>query len=365
MGDTRSSVLFLIDSLNPGGAERQLELSAKCLAGNRRLAVMSLGGGPFGERLEEAGIPVSVFRRSRKTDPLPFFRLARAITGWKPDIVHAWGWMSAAVGYAVCSARRVPLVNGTIRSACPGRGIKSFLTRRLLLASDRVLANSMSGIKAWRIPERLGRVIYNGFDPARLPLCRTVREPGPRRFGVVMVAGMNARKDFNSFLKALRILMTTTGETLDGFHFMAIGAGEDRTRLMEIGRDLVLDGALSFPECGLEVLPAVGMADVGVLMTSPTEHAEGCSNSIIEYMACALPVVCSDSGGNREIVADGETGILVPPGDSAALAAALGKLRESPKTALRMGEAGLGKFQEMFSLERLERDLNRMYDELS
>ena len=67
-------------------------------------------------------------------------------------------------------------------------------------------------------------------------------------------------------------------------------------------------------------------ADVGVLMSNEAQHREGCSNAIMEYMACRLPVVCSPGGGNPELVLEGETGFLVPAGDREALA---GRLRDA------------------------------------
>ena len=98
-----------------------------------------------------------------------------------------------------------------------------------------------------------------------------------------------------------------------------MGSGEDRAGLLADYRDLVESGVAAFPEAGTEVLGLVRDANIGVLLTDQTNHAEGISNSIMEYMACGLPVVCSDSGGNREIVVEGQTGLVVPPGDLGAV----------------------------------------------
>jgi len=64
----------------------------------------------------------------------------------------------------------------------------------------------------------------------------------------------------------------------------------------------------------------VQQADVGVLMTNPELAFEGLSDSILECMALGLPVVCGDGGGDPELVVDGATGFIVPPGDSARVA---------------------------------------------
>ncbi len=88
---------------------------------------------------------------------------------------------------------------------------------------------------------------------------------------------------------------------------------------------------MTFIDPGLEVLPLVRTADIGVLMSNEDLHREGCSNAIMEYMSCALPVVCSAGGGNPELVLEGETGYLVSSGDSAALADALALHRRSSR----------------------------------
>ncbi len=67
---------------------------------------------------------------------------------------------------------------------------------------------------------------------------------------------------------------------------------------------------------------------------------EGMSNAVLEAMARSLPVVATDVGGIPEVVADGETGFIVPPGDPAALGAALSKLLQAPELAREMGAAG-------------------------
>ena len=110
--------------------------------------------------------------------------------------------------------------------------------------------------------------------------------------------------------------------------------------LTEPRADLVAAGRLSFPQVGIEAVEHMLSADAGVLMSDPAILAEGCPNSIMEYMACGLPVVCADSGGCRELTRDGETGFVVPPRDAGALAARLTYLRDHPDEGARMGEAG-------------------------
>ncbi len=98
-------------------------------------------------------------------------------------------------------------------------------------------------------------------------------------------------------------------------------------------------------------------------MTNEALHREGCSNAIMEYMSCGLPVVCSVGGGNPELVLDGETGHLVPWGEAAALAEALSFLADHPETARRFGEAGRRRVLADFSVERLVTETESVYRE--
>ena len=111
-----------------------------------------------------------------------------------------------------------------------------------------------------------------------------------------------------------------------------------------------------------DVLPIVAAADIGVLLTNADIAAEGCSNTLMEYMACGLPVVCTDTGGNPEVVLEGRTGHLVPPAGVQALAARLRELRERPDEARTLGEAGRQRLLERFSVAAMVEGFVDAYD---
>jgi glycosyltransferase involved in cell wall biosynthesis len=143
-----------------------------------------------------------------------------------------------------------------------------------------------------------------------------------------------------------------------------MGAGEDRNALMTEAAELVQAGVVDFPPAGLEALPAIASADIGLLLSNATQHAEGCSNAIMEYMACGLPVVCTDSGGNPELVEDGVNGLLVAPGDTAALVRTLRALRDDPTLAARMGAEGRARVASRFCVEEMAAGFVAVYERL-
>lgn len=347
-------LLLLTATLQSGGLERQLTMLAAHLPGSWRPVVWSLEGGPFVEELRRAGIAVRVDRRRGRLDPLPFARLVWLIVVARPDVVHFWHWLPAAAAVPACRVVGIPVVDGTIRF---GRPVGRFSLARWVLRflSDVVVANSRAGLEGVRGAAEKGRVVYNAFDPARLEALEGLSGPpacGPgseaRPFTVVMTGRLHDHKDHETVLAAARLLAGESGRS--AWRFMFVGDGPRRQELETKAADLVARRVVEFAQAGLEVLPLVMAADVGVLMTNDEVHAEGCSNSIMEYMACGLPVVCSDSGGNKELVMDGVSGYVVAPGDSRALADRLELLRRDPDLRDAIGRAGELRLLRGFSL---------------
>jgi glycosyltransferase involved in cell wall biosynthesis len=110
-----------------------------------------------------------------------------------------------------------------------------------------------------------------------------------------------------------------------------------------------------------EDIPALLAAAYCLVLAS---HEESFSNALLEAMAHALPIVATAVGGNAEIVADGVTGLLVPPRDPAALAKALASLLADPGAACRMGHMGRARVASHFSLERMLGETEALYDRL-
>jgi glycosyltransferase involved in cell wall biosynthesis len=93
----------------------------------------------------------------------------------------------------------------------------------------------------------------------------------------------------------------------------------------------------------------------------PCHAGEGLSNAILEAMAAGLPVVATTVGGNPELVADGRTGLLVPPRDPGALANAMSLLLADPRKAQAFGAAGKQRVMTEFLLERMVRETESFY----
>lgn len=350
----RPKVLLLTDSLENGGAERQLALFAKYIPREWDVRIWSMSDGPYKSLIEDSQVKLDIRERRWKFDIVPAFSLYRLILNWMPDIIHAWGWMSAIAAAPICYALHIPLINGTIRMGMkpPRRSWPQWIGLQL---ADGVIANSRAGLDAWGISEHDSIVIYNGFDPDRFN--SIIVNKKKEQFTIVMAARMTKEKEFKLFIEAARYITRNDKR----WQFIAIGSGPDRSHLLDFAQDLIDQNIMVFPAANTEVLPYISSADVGVLLSTPLIHAEGCSNSIIEYMACKLPVVCTRGGGNNEIVIDNQTGFLINASDLDVLIQRLKYLYNNKDLSKQIGELGYKRFIAMFSVQRMVGETLKFY----
>ncbi len=138
-----------------------------------------------------------------------------------------------------------------------------------------------------------------------------------------------------------------------------------REEIISSSSDLLRSGVIIFPEPGLEVIDYVQSADVGVLLTNTANHAEGCSNSIMEYMACGLPVICTNNGGNAEIIENDVNGYLIPPFSVNELSFyKLEYFQTHPGSKISMGLSGSQKIKNIFSIPQYSNNVIQLYSEL-
>ena len=259
----RHKVLLVCDDLENGGKQRQLALLARALPAQWERRVFSIRNGPYRDVLRDAGIAIDVHERRYRWDVSPGRPLWSVLRTWRPDVVHAWGWMGSTASLVGCRVLGIAHVDGAIRRGMVTRAWYDPLTLGMR-GSDFVIANSLAGLRAWGIPERRGRVVYNGFDPARFPLCEPVERP-PSPFTVVMTGRMAPQKDYSTFVRAAR---TVTGDGDASWKFICVGSGPERARLAAEADDLMAKGVVELVDGGFEVLDHVRHAHVGVLMLS-------------------------------------------------------------------------------------------------
>ena len=141
---------------------------------------------------------------------------------------------------------------------------------------------------------------------------------------------------------------------------LLVGDGPEREKLEKLVRDLGLDEVVAMPGMQKDVRPWLDCMDVFCL----TSITEGTSITLLEAGACGIPAVVTDVGGNREVVEDGETGIVVPSGDEEGIAAAIAKLEGDEALRCRMGEAAGERVAERYSVEQMVEQYAALYEQI-
>ena len=313
-------VLYFIDSLHSGGKERRLVELIKGLSDNNEIEmeIVLTKENVHYEEIFSTGIKIHYALRNFKKDLSPFYRFYKIAKNFSPDIIHVWSNLVAYYAIPAKVMLRIPMINNQITNAKVSNGNRFLGHKFPFLFSDRIISNTMAGLDAYRPPDEKSRVIYNGFDFKRienLEDSKLVR----KRFGITtdkviaMVASFNEKKDYKCYLEAAKILLEDDEEIT----FLCIGAGnfepymelvgeQYKTRILFLGRQANVESIMS-------------ICKIGVLVTR-FSHAEGISNALLEFCALGIPVVASDSGGNKEIVKNGESGYLIPLSSSMDLA---------------------------------------------
>jgi glycosyltransferase involved in cell wall biosynthesis len=145
-----------------------------------------------------------------------------------------------------------------------------------------------------------------------------------------------------------------------GCQFLLVGDGERRQELEEFVRQLGLDGQVRFLGWQRDLERIYADLDLVAL----TSANEGSPVSLIEAMAAGRPVVSTRVGGVPDLVENGVAGLLVPPGDPAALAEAMTTLLADPQRRRLMGQAGRERVYPALSAQRLVRDIDQLYTNL-
>lgn len=236
-----------------------------------------------------------------------------------------------------------------------------FVHRYIALSRDlQSYLDGRVGINARRISQ-----IYNGVDGDRFRPATMGAPPAaagpfdPSRHWVVGTVGrMQGVKAQTLLAKAFVRAVTQTPEMRGHARLALVGDGPLRAECMQILSQAGLESLAWLPGERSDVADVMRGLSCFVLPSL----AEGISNTILEAMACGLPVVATAVGGNVELVSDGLTGLLVPPDDAEAMAAALVRLFSDRPLAQAMGEAGREEVDRKYSLRSMVAAYQQVYD---
>jgi len=212
-----------------------------------------------------------------------------------------------------------------------------------------------------KLPPSRIKVIQNGIDitpfaQAQAGLVRRELAIEPNRAVITCVANFKEVKGHRILIDAIAALYAQNPD----FCLWLVGDGPLRPEIEHQIRELGLENAVMFLGQRSDVPHILVDTDIFALASL----WEGMPGVILEAMAARLPVVATSVGGIPEMVVHGQTGYLVPPRDSGALATSLARLLEDEESRLEMGEAGYRRVRSHFSLDAKVRELENVYEEL-
>lgn len=321
--------------------------------------------GPYGDKLRTLGLrwePVPMARRS--LNPLReaalLWYLVHLLRRERPTLMHGftikcavYGSLAArlagvparvnavaGMGYVFTSpqmkARLLrPVVRSLLRLALGGRG-----ARLILQNADDVALFQQAGLVD---PENIRLIRGSGVNCAQLAMAAQTKVPGDGRMRVLLASRLLWDKGLAEFVAAVRQLR------LQGcaIHAMLAGTPDQGNPAAVPEATIhgwVAEGVVTWLGHVDDMASLLASVDVVVLPS----HREGLPRTLVEAAACGLPLITTDVPGCREVVSDGVDGLLVPKGNSEALAQAIRRLREDPELAHRLGDAARLKARAQF-----------------
>jgi glycosyltransferase involved in cell wall biosynthesis len=354
-------ILELLPTSSPGGGPKHVWDLVRHLPKDEFEPVIAAPrDGLLFDRFRDLGLRVVEFPR-RRLGGRHFLLATRLISELGIDIVHTHGKGPGLYGRLAARWSRVPAIHtfhGVHYSAY------SPLGRRLYLALERGLSRSThtiinvsasqhaEGLRLRLFRPEQGVMIVNGVDLDEMER-RTVQSTIRREtLGLTtddIVIGNVSRFDPVKQIELLVETVQLLKPRLPHLILVLVGGGQEEQRI----RRLVFERGLQQSVIFTGSLPnALDMYPVFDLYIAASRK-EGLPLSLVEAMAAGLPVVATDVPGHRDVVVHGETGMLVPPGDTTALAQAIASLVADPARCKPMGETGRWRAQKEFAVRSM------------
>lgn len=352
------TIAHVVTGLKIGGLERVVvNLIAGFRGSGHRLLVVCLEeGGPFAAEVERLGGEVMVLGKKPGMNWKSVRQLAKYFRQEKVSIVHTHNPSPHFHGTLAAVLAGVPVRVHTKHGRNYPHIKKAVLLNRFLSKVTDVIVpvSDNAGDVALQVekvnPKKVRR-IWNGIDTDEY-------KPGPSPAGPVIgtVARLSPEKDQQTMLSAFRVV----ADQMPQARLMFVGDGVCMADLKAGAEKLGLASQVDFLGARSDVAALLPRMSLFTL----SSITEGISMTILEAMACGLPVVASDVGGNREIVQPPLCGLIVPARDPRALGEAYLELLRDPSRCAQMGVAARQRVIDHFSLPAMTRGYGNLYREL-
>jgi glycosyltransferase involved in cell wall biosynthesis len=351
------SVAEISDGLDRGGKERVIvELARRCNPAAVDIHVVSLGRrGALGELIEDAGRRLHVLDRPDGFSPSLVWRLAQFLRANRIDVVHTHDDRAAVHGLAAATLAGIKGRIHTLHRSriVYGQGQRSKIhlaahAGRLAKVFVCVSRSSLEMMQEAGVPTAVLKVVPNGVDLSRFSYSGS--DP---RGAAITVARLSPEKDLATLLQAV----ARTLDAVPDFRIDIVGGGPSHGELVALAQTLGIADHVAFLGDRSDVPELLRHARMFIL----SSRTEGLPVSLLEAMACGLPVVATRVGGTPEAVVDRTTGLLVPPADPSALADAIREVWTDPAFAMSLARSARAKAEREFDIDSMIGQYEALY----
>jgi glycosyltransferase involved in cell wall biosynthesis len=364
-------ITFVLDTFGGGGKERRCLQLIQGLnkKGYNDIQVIIVNNDVGYKELHDTNIKLYIL--DRKNKDLNFFdtyeELSFLIKEFNPDIVQVWGILSTFYLNFIKPSNNFKFI-GSYVADC--NKLRFFSVGRMtillnILLADCIIGNSKAGIKAYNIPSRKAKVIYNGFNEKRydnksLDVVQFKDALNLRAGNIVsMVARIDNNKDQKTFIEAAKIILKERNDV----DFLIVGEGEDLKDL-RIGVNQKESENIHFLGFRPDVENILQITDISILCTNPLKHKEGVSNAILESLAFGVPVIATNDGGTPEIVESGINGYLINAFDPFELKSNIIKILNDKALKNILSINAMKIVKDKFSLDKMTNKYIELYENL-
>jgi glycosyltransferase involved in cell wall biosynthesis len=352
------------------GGQNQVLLTVNGLREiGQRAALVAHADGELRRRASE-GLDLIPLTSRTEFDLSAAWRLSRVIKSLGPDIVHAHdahGVAMASLALSLGSSSRGTttgpslVVSRRVDFHLRNNSFSRWKHRQVdcFIAASEAIRHMLI---ADGVPAEATITVHEGIDVEHVIAAPPVNIHEafwlPHHAPVVgNVAALVPHKGHRHLVEAAHLVV----QEMPDVRFVVLGEGELREQLERQIRDYRLEKHVLLPGFRVDVLGCIKSFDLFV-MSSVTE---GLGTTLLDAMACSKAIVATRAGGIPEVVDDGATGVLVPPRDHRAMAAAIVRMLKDEETRRQMGEAGFARVRERFTVERMVAGTAAVYARLA
>lgn len=340
-------ILYLIEELGGGGKERRLVELLKGLSANKNFELHLVLSKSTNAYPEINQFPITIHHLSNFSNVALIRQYFLILKKIKPDVLHTWSHKTSFYISLLKPLFTFKFIAGFIGDTFGFRQRRALIGKNFIFkGADIIVSNSLTGLKAYNVPENKGRVIPNGFDPKRISKKKInkLEEMGIKTpINIVMLANVSPYKNYKLFVEIAEqltksrkdITFISIGKVLPEFEsFAKPFMNNNHPQIKFLG--FRSDASELIKDC-----------DLGLLCT----YSEGISNAVIELMANGVPVISNDlKGGTREIISNNVDGYICKDEE---VVSKLQHLLNDPNLKYEISKNAIHKVTTEFSLSKM------------